>query len=127
MVAGLAAGVVLSLVCAATGSMRPATTAVKIKALPCIFIWSPLASLVACLPFLRATSLNTRHWRMLRGIGNNRKRARGCLGLLKAMNHGPNVLRDGTNFGNGCSKSLRFKVQLRFAIADRGSRAARRR
>ncbi len=41
------AGVVL-VVCAATGSIRPAITAVKIKPLLCIFIWSPLARLIDC-------------------------------------------------------------------------------
>ena len=77
----------VGVVCATAGSIRPASTAVKIKPLLCNFMWTPLAPLIDCQPVFRATSLNTGHGRMLRWIGNNNNRGTRFFRLPKSMNH----------------------------------------
>src|SRR5271154_739774 len=72
---GGAAGVVVLVVCAAAGSIRPATTVVRIRPLCCSFIVFSLSSLGAtALPVFRVTSLNTGSRGMLRRIGRNYRR-----------------------------------------------------
>src|ERR1700730_5367549 len=68
IVAGLAAGGPPAVVGAAAGNVRPATTALKIKLLLCIFIWSPWLPESTARLFLGPLASNTGHGECCAGL-----------------------------------------------------------